>query len=71
MVLNQGPFEQVSVAVDQVATRDGRAAAQGLAALVVVARAGREGGTESGCGGSRGHRWPLALSDGVAVRSHL
>ena len=48
MVLNQGPLEQVPVVVEQVATRDVRAAAQGLAALVVVAGAGREGGAESG-----------------------
>ena len=45
MVLNQRPLEQVPVVVEQVATRDVCAAAQGL---VVVAGAGREGGAESG-----------------------
>ena len=48
LTAQQLPLEQVPVAVEQVATWDGRAAAQVLAALVVVAGSGAEGGAESG-----------------------
>src|SRR4051812_16297637 len=60
VVLNQGPLEQVPVAVEKVATWDGRVAARGLTALVVVAGTGQEDGAESGVWREQG--LPLAAS---------
>ena len=66
-------MEQVPVAVEQVATRHGRAAAQVLAALVVVAGAGADGGARNrGTGVWRGQGYNVrSVRFGVVVRSHL